>query len=1123
MTFTPIAIIGHACLLPQAHSPAALWDKVIAKQDCLTAVPHLNPALLPTQHTRGGYIPPFEKIFDAQHFYSPSEDILSQDVLCQWLLHTGREACHNAGYTLSNLPSQQAGAIMGNLSYPTLALSRYAQAVWLTENAAQFLDKSTYEMLSEIKHTAAAHRFMSGYPLHYMAKALGLTAKAYAIDAACASALYAIKLACDELQQNRATLMLAGGVNAADDLFLQKGFHALRALSPTGQSRPFHPEADGLVPSQGVAMVLLKRLEDAVRDNDHIYGVIRAVGLSNDGAQKGFLAPSYAGQLQAMQNAYRMADLSPSVISWIECHATGTTMGDQVELQSMTTLFQPRSAKPPISLGTLKANIGHTITVSGAAALIQVLSAFEHHLKPPARFAAEATSDCFKNDTFHLPEKPYPWERGDQNQAHRYAAVNSFGFGGNNAHLIIQDWEANDVKKTAFFAYSRTTQKAKTLEDIAVIALHVKAGKNNTHLADIEKMLSNAAFQPTVTQPNKIDIITLPVENTPFPPADLHQTLGQQLILVEMLQTLLASLPATSLDPQKTAVFMGMQCDAEIARYHLKWRLSDILPQHRCDMPELSAAQVIGCMPNIVANRLNSQFNFQGPSFSISAEELSGIRALQIAISALQKHDIDTAIVGAVDLSCEAVHTQAIKQCLPEEPDKHMPADAAVIFILKRYTDAHQENHPIHAIFPADVSFPLIPAQWSCDKNALTRCLGHAHAASGLLNVLAAVIALPCAKVECRALGNQTDHIVVQQPLLIKSRYTSYTKKTASLPEKITGKIAFVFTGAQTSYPKMGASLFHHFPEFLSWLSQHRLPQAHLEALVTRILEIKTITDFSMFEELKAYSLLTQFHALISQRYLKLVPDVCIGYCSGETNALLALGAWRDMATLYQEVEQSRLYEETLAGKFSVLKGQPWQSFRLLADVQKVQQFIDETLFSPAKAYITIINSPKDCIIAGFPEACAKILQAFPGAAKPLPYSMVLHCPEFAPMTNVWRTLHTRHTYAVSHTRFYATGTGHLYTLDAKNAADALVTQARNQVNFPRVIQQAWESGVRVFIEHGPRNLCSQWISDILKDKPHLSIALDNKYKSAIMHLQDITTLLHTAGLIQKESCETLY
>ena len=160
-----------------------------------------------------------------------------------------------------------------------------------------------------------------------------------ALDAACASSLYAIKLACDRLHDGNADLMLAGAVNAADDLCIHLGFSALNALSRTGQSRPFNANADGLVPAEGCGFVVLKRLSDAEANGDTIHGVLRGVGLSNDGRGRGMLVPSSGGQARAMSSALEMSGLAPGDISLLECHATGTRVGDGVEIESTAAVY----------------------------------------------------------------------------------------------------------------------------------------------------------------------------------------------------------------------------------------------------------------------------------------------------------------------------------------------------------------------------------------------------------------------------------------------------------------------------------------------------------------------------------------------------------------------------------------------------------------------------------------------------------------------------------------------------------------------------------------------------------------------------------------------------------------
>jgi acyl transferase domain-containing protein len=251
--FGPIAIVGQACLLPEASTPAELWSAVAAGRDLLSQVPEGRWRIAPhlvraaasegardrTWSDRGGYVRRFESLFEPEGFRLPPEEILGLDRLFQWVLHTAREALRAAGYDAPTAATPRAGLVLGNLSFPTASLARLAEATWLGPG-------QRVRELSGPERPDPRNRFMSGLPAQLAARALGLSEGGFALDAACASSLYALKLACDRLHDRQADLMLAGAVNCADDLFIHVGFCALQALSRSGRSRPFHREADGL-------------------------------------------------------------------------------------------------------------------------------------------------------------------------------------------------------------------------------------------------------------------------------------------------------------------------------------------------------------------------------------------------------------------------------------------------------------------------------------------------------------------------------------------------------------------------------------------------------------------------------------------------------------------------------------------------------------------------------------------------------------------------------------------------------------------------------------------------------------------------------------------------------------
>ena len=225
MRFAPVAVVGQSCLLPGANGVAQFWEALHAGRDLLSTAPpglwridksRVLSAHVGTEHDcaftdRGGYVSGFERLFDPTGFALAPEEILPLDPLFQYVLHGAREALRDAGH---DGDGRRIGLILGNLSFPSASLSRYAESVWRDQPPPD-----------------ARNRFVSGLPAQLAARALGLGAGAFALDAACASALYALKLACDKLHDGRADVMVAGAVNRADDLFLHVGFSALRSCS----------------------------------------------------------------------------------------------------------------------------------------------------------------------------------------------------------------------------------------------------------------------------------------------------------------------------------------------------------------------------------------------------------------------------------------------------------------------------------------------------------------------------------------------------------------------------------------------------------------------------------------------------------------------------------------------------------------------------------------------------------------------------------------------------------------------------------------------------------------------------------------------------------------------------
>jgi 3-oxoacyl-(acyl-carrier-protein) synthase/3-hydroxymyristoyl/3-hydroxydecanoyl-(acyl carrier protein) dehydratase/1-acyl-sn-glycerol-3-phosphate acyltransferase len=734
VTFPPIAIVGRGCVLPGALSPGALWEQVLAGADLVTAAPRgrwgVNRASICSDAVpgvdaawtdRGGYVAGFDAAFDPTGFALPAEQVLRLDPLVRWLLHVSREALREGGVA----GGPRVAAVFGNLSFPSASLARYAERVWLDPVLPN----------AGAGPPDARNRFMSGLPVHLLAQALGL-GPGFALDAACASSLYAIKLACDLLHDRRADLVLAGAVNAADDLFLHVGFTALQALSRSGRSRPFHREADGLLPAEGAGAVLLKRLEDAQAAGDRVFAVIRGVGLSNDGRGRGLLVPGEEGQERAMRAAYAAAGLQPGDISLLECHATGTAVGDAVEVRSAARVFAGVADLPA---GSLKSNFGHAVTAAGVAGLLKLVGALSAGVRPPTLHANEPLAQI-AGTPLRLLREAEPWAcRGV-----RRAALSAFGFGGANAHLIVE--EPGDRARAA--GPRRGVLHADAAIAVVGIGAAVGAGRTAAEFAA-------ALFADETAPLHGATTISLPVVGTRFPPNDLAAALPQQLWTLAAAREALGgvALPA----PERAGVTIGVACDPVVARYGARWRLptlaaaagvvDDAWVRRAADLlsPALTGAGVLGTMPNLPANRLNVQFDLAGPGFTLSAEELSGVRALQVALRALRAGELDLALAGAADFSCDPVHEAAAAALGLAGP----AGDGAVVVALKRLADAQRDGDRVYAVVDAvvdveaDVEAPeQAPAAPDAFGDAeIAARYGRAHAAFGLVRVVAAVVA----------------------------------------------------------------------------------------------------------------------------------------------------------------------------------------------------------------------------------------------------------------------------------------------------------------------------------------------------------------------------------------------
>lgn len=1210
--FEAIAVIGEGCVLPGALSPSALWSMVVDGRSAVSSTTPIDwrinqgPIVITPAELEGGaegifsncggYVSGFEQVFDPTGFYLDPDLINALDPQNHWLLHTSREALRSARLKVADEPLKRAGVILGTQAVAT----------------QKMVDLSAVELLSGIVAPLAhpLNRFSPGLSAHLLCQALGLGLGGYAIDAACASSIYAIKLACDELHARRADLMLAGAFFRTGSFQAHAAFTILRGLSPSGQSRPFHKDADGLIPGEGAGMVVLKRLEDAIDGDDPILAVIRGIGLSNDGRGEGFLVPSERGQLPAMQLAYASAGWKPQDISLVECHATGTPLGDTTEIHSMSHLFDGASEIP---IGSLKSNLGHLFAASGIAALIKVIGAMRNGIRPPTLNGAPSNA-ALSRSQFRILERAEFWETNGV----RRAAINNFGFGGNNAHLLLEEWTGSPLtSQTQHPQIDFGTPMQRPRLAVVGMAAQVADGQNSEEFR-VQFLTGDSRLRtlPNGVRAAKADSFSVPMSASVGPPHDLERTLPQQLILLGLLENALRDLK--SVPEERTSVLIGLGCDAESARLGVQLRLADLI--HNADptqsrlfkqslLPKspIEAPHILGFLANLVANRLNRHLNLRGPSFTISAEELSGIRAIEVAANLLGNHTIDLALVGAVDMSVESVHLAAARSTLPK--DCQEPGDGACILALKRESDAIRDGDPIFAILDwKDQTEGTI--KWY-GAASLRKRFGHIHAASGLLQVAAAVVALhqevvpacdedPAVpltpgfeqhriRVEVEALGEQRSSVtlctaspsvrktrdpLISEPLpqismyasndlrglqaeLSRNRISDYRVKTryrlvivateeerpqrlqaarymlerspsqheSQTPppegvffhlEQVQGDIGFVFAGAGAAYAGMGSSLALAFPDLMDLIRPAFMGAGKYTKWVH---ELPFGSNRGGFDQLVGTLYMSLLHAAYTRNVLEITPQAAIGLSLGEVSALFATGAWRNMPTLLAEIEESGIFTHLLGGSIDAVQdywkvhgvvGTRWSEYWVSASTDEITPI----LAGEPGVHITIINSSQDCVIAGEAEACERVIQRIGSQrTQSLDLGLALHCPEASSAADIWRRLHQRPTLQPEGIRFYSGAFGSAYSLNSHTVADAMIGQALMTIDFPRLIRQAWDDGVRIFIEHGPRSHCSRSVRKILAGKPHVAVSLDQGNRWSLRQALYATGELLAAGV----------
>ena len=459
-----VAIVGMACVFPGAPDVQAYWENIIHKVDAVSDPPpewegqlFLDPGVEANDRlycARGGYLGRLAEFRPAEYGVMPSSvDGAEPDHFLA--LRAAFDAIADAGYLGRDIDRERTEVIIGRGTYVNRGNTTVIQHGIVVDSVLRILrqlhpehgDEELAAIKRQLKASLPAFNAETAPGLvpniisGRIANRLDCMGPNFIVDAACASSLVAVDLGMRDLLSGRCDLAVVGGVHASTPPPIVMIFCQLKAISKRGEIRPFDARADGTLLGEGVGMVVLKRREDAERDGDRVYAIVKGVGVASDGKALGLLAPRLEGEELALRRAYEAAGVSPSTVGLIEAHGTATAVGDVVEIDALNRVFGRRGGgAPTCALGSVKSMISHLMPASGIAGLIKAVLALHHKVLPPTIHCEEPNPKLGLTDSvFYLNTETRPWVHGST-AAPRRAGVNAFGFGGINAHAVLEEY-----------------------------------------------------------------------------------------------------------------------------------------------------------------------------------------------------------------------------------------------------------------------------------------------------------------------------------------------------------------------------------------------------------------------------------------------------------------------------------------------------------------------------------------------------------------------------------------------------------------------------------------------------------------------------------------------------------
>ncbi|WP_418135171.1 SDR family oxidoreductase [Psychromonas sp. GE-S-Ul-11] len=502
---TPIAIVGMASVFAESKNLGQFWETIVNSVNGIQDVPEDRWAIDDYYSAdkkeadksyckRGGFLPEID--FDPMEFGLPPNLLELTDITQLMALVTARDVIADAGLSVEGNVDRdkmgiilgvgggqkQGGQLMSRLQGPVL--EKVLKASGVSEDDTNVIVdkfKKAYIPWEENSFPGMLGNVIAGR----IANRFNLGGTNCVVDAACAGSLAAIKMAVSDLLEYRSDMMLSGGICCDNSPFMYMSFSKTPAFTDGDCIRPFDDKSNGMMIGEGVGMIALKRLEDAERDGDRIYSVIKGIGSSSDGKFKSIYAPRPEGQLKALKRAYQDAGFDPKTCGLIEAHGTGTKAGDAAEFRGLELLFSENNEqKQHVALGSVKSQVGHTKAAAGTAGLIKAALALHHKVLPPTINVDLPNKNLdIENTPLYINTETRPWmQRVDG--VKRQAGISSFGFGGTNFHLVLEEYSQqhqhayrlNEVAQSFLIA---ADNKAQLIEILTAQHQALKVGQDN--------------------------------------------------------------------------------------------------------------------------------------------------------------------------------------------------------------------------------------------------------------------------------------------------------------------------------------------------------------------------------------------------------------------------------------------------------------------------------------------------------------------------------------------------------------------------------------------------------------------------------------------------------------------